>query len=75
MNYSEITKSDKRFPKKLREIPDCPQKLYCIGNVDLFSKPIIAFLSGIGQYILTPLSHKRSISIEQHIKINGSCHQ
>ncbi|PIT97572.1 DNA-protecting protein DprA [Candidatus Berkelbacteria bacterium CG10_big_fil_rev_8_21_14_0_10_41_12] len=44
MNYSEITKSDKRFPKKLREIPDCPQKLYCIGNVDLFSKPIIAIV-------------------------------
>lgn len=34
----EIGIKDKRFPKLLREIPDCPGKLFCLGNLDLLKE-------------------------------------
>ncbi|MDP4009480.1 MAG: DNA-processing protein DprA [Candidatus Shapirobacteria bacterium] len=34
----EIGIKDKRFPELLREIPDCPGKLFCLGNIELLKE-------------------------------------
>lgn len=33
----EIKKKDKRFPQILREIHNCPEQLYCRGNIELLN--------------------------------------
>ena len=37
-----INKEDRNYPKKLKEIPDPPEKLYCIGDVKLLDMPSLA---------------------------------
>lgn len=37
-----IDKDSELFPHKLREIKNCPNKLYCIGNIELLNMPAIA---------------------------------
>ena len=41
-NIRIISKGDRAYPKKLREISDPPEKLYCIGNVRLLDMPSLA---------------------------------
>ena len=39
-----INKNDKRFSKRLLKIEDCPESLYCVGNIDLLNEPSIAVI-------------------------------
>lgn len=41
-NIITIDKESELFPHRLKEIKDCPDKLYCIGNVELLSMSAIA---------------------------------
>lgn len=38
MDYIKIKWTDKRFPKRLLEIKDCPKELYVMGNYELLNK-------------------------------------
>ena len=40
----EITIKDKNYPKKLLNISGVPKKLYCLGNISLLEKTIIAIV-------------------------------
>lgn len=40
----EIHFQDNRYPEKLRKIKNPPQKLYAIGNLELFKKPSLAIV-------------------------------
>ena len=33
-----LKSDDKKFPKQLYKLNDCPKKLYAIGNLDLLNK-------------------------------------
>ena len=41
-NIITIDKESELFPHRLKEIKDCPDKLYCIGNVELLSMSAVA---------------------------------
>jgi DNA processing protein len=53
-----ITKLDKNFSELLRQVPDCPEKLYCLGNIDLlWEKKVVAVvgsrkMSGYGKLMV-----------------------
>ena len=34
----ELKNTDKKFPGLLKQISDCPKKLYCLGNIDLLNE-------------------------------------
>ena len=38
MKYTKIECTDKRFPKRLLDIKDCPKQLYVMGNYQLLNK-------------------------------------
>ena len=38
----KISPADKKFPRLLKEIPDCPKMLYCRGNLDLLNTSCFA---------------------------------
>ncbi len=42
----KIKKSDKSFPKRLREIPDCPKEIFTIGNIGLLKEKNILAVVG-----------------------------
>lgn len=41
-NIRIISKEDREYPRRLKEIPDPPEKLYCIGDVKLLEKTSLA---------------------------------
>lgn len=43
-NIQEINRKDDRFPEKLRQIKNPPEKLYAIGNIDLLKKTSLAIV-------------------------------
>jgi DNA processing protein len=40
----EILREDEEFPLILREIPGCPERIFCIGNFDFEKNPLIAIV-------------------------------
>ena len=46
----EIGKDSNLFPKLLREIDGCPERLYCLGDVDLLSRDCLAV---VGSRLMT----------------------
>ena len=43
---SEIKRSDGGFSELLKQIPDCPEKLYCLGNADLLGEKKVVAVVG-----------------------------
>lgn len=43
-DYKRITINSSEYPEHLRLIPDAPEELYCIGNLDLIQKPLISMV-------------------------------
>lgn len=44
MKIVELKQDDPRFPKELREISDCPKRLFCLGNLELLSRRKVAIV-------------------------------
>lgn len=40
--YTKITPDDEIYPNQLRKLRDMPKELYCLGNLDIFKKRMVA---------------------------------
>ena len=69
-----IDQNSKYYPKQLRDIHRPPKQLYCIGNIDLLTKKLVAVVgsrkvSTYGRWVAETLS--RHLSVHDAVVVSG----
>jgi len=81
---TEITKNSREYPERLRQISDSPKKLFCRGNLDLFStecfavvgtRMITAYGKEAVQKLVPPLARQFTIVSGLALGIDAAAHK
>ncbi len=71
MEYLTISYKDKRYPKKLLNIKDYPEKIYAVGNYELLNKTNI--LAMVGSRDCTNYGRKSSMYFAKELSKENIC--
>lgn len=67
---SILCQDDPRFPKKLRELPDCPTVLYYIG--ELYDIDRLLCIAGVGARVTTKYGRNAAYTFSYHLAKAGA---
>ena len=71
MEIKVLNKKCNDFPTLLKELKDCPEELYCMGNIELLNKPSIAIVGtrDIDEYGISQTKRFSSILSQKGLTI------
>ena len=71
MEIKVLNKKCNDFPTLLKELKDCPEELYCMGNIELLNKPSIAIVGtrNIDEYGISQTKRFSSILSQKGLTI------